>query len=137
MIGTSTLEYAYIRTFIFFLHSIAPFSLLYCAAALTCLPRVYRLPKAAELCLAAEALFYAFFFLPHSRYLQHAASHPPLRSKEERRKLFNRVHSEVTDAERYICRWFKGATIEEIGRDDVKSYLTWAFFRSRLGGGRG
>jgi hypothetical protein len=128
MIGTSAPEYAFIRGCIFFLHSIAPFSLLYCAAVLMCLPRTFRLPTPIELWFAAEALFYGFFFLPHRRYLQHAATHPPQRSKEERRKLVNRVHGDVADPERYVRGWFKGARIEEIGREDVKTYLAWAFF---------
>ena len=93
-----------------------------------CLPRTLRLPTPIELWLLAEALFYGFFFLPHRRYLQYAATHSPLRSKEERRKLVNRVYADVADPERYIRGWFKGARIEEIGREDVKTYLAWAFF---------
>jgi len=127
MIGTSALEYAFIRVCIFFLHFIAPFSLLYCAAALLCLPQKSRLPTPIELWLAAEALFWTCFFLPHRRYLQHAATHPPRRSKEERRKLVNRVNADVVDPERYIRGWFRGASIEDIGRDDVKRYIAWAF----------
>ena len=128
MIGTSASEYAFIRVCIFFLHSIAPFSLLYCAAALACLPRRFRLPDPIELWLVAELYFYGFFFFLHRQHLQHTASYSPLRSKEERRKLVNRVYAEVTDAERYIRGWFRGASIEEIGREDVQLYLAWAFF---------
>ena len=34
----------------------------------------------------------------------------------------------MADPECYIRGWFKGARIEEIGREDVKTYLAWAFF---------
>lgn len=34
----------------------------------------------------------------------------------------------MTDPEQYIRGWFKGASIEDIGRQDVKEWLTWAFF---------
>jgi hypothetical protein len=86
------------------------------------------MPSPIELWLAAEALFFAFFFLPHWRYLQHAATYPPLRSREERRRLVNRVHASVTKPERYIRGWFKGARIDTIGREDLKTYLAWAIF---------
>jgi hypothetical protein len=127
MIGTSAPEYAFIRVCILFLRSIAPLSLLYFAAVLICLPPTSRLLTAGEVWLAAEALAWTCFFLPHQRYLQRAATHPPTLSKDERRKLVNRVNANVADPECYIRGWFKGARIEEIGRDDVKTFLAWAF----------
>lgn len=57
-----------------------------------------------------------------------------MRSKEERRTLVDRVNADVADPERYIRGWFKGARIEEIGREDVKTYLAWAFFDRDWGG---
>ena len=127
MIGTSAGAYIFIRGCIFGLHSITPLSLLYCTAACTCLPTTFRLPILLELWFAAEVVFWVCFFLPYRHYLQNAATHPPLRSKAERRKLVDRVNANVADPERYIRGWFKGARIEEIGREDVKTYLTWAF----------
>ena len=135
MIGTSAPEYAFIGVCIVFLHSIAPLSLFYYAAVFTCLPPTFRLPTLIELWFAAEALFWTCFFLPHRRHIQRAATHPPIRSKEERRKLVDRVHADVADPERYIRGWFKGARIEEIGREDVKTYLAWAILdRDRVQG---
>ena len=126
MIGTSLPESLFIGACIVFLHSIAPLSLLYCAALFTCLPPRFRLPTVIELWFAAESLFLLCFFLPHRRHLQRAATHPPIRSKEARRKLVDRVHANVPDPERYIRGWFKGARIEDIGREDVKTYVAWA-----------
>lgn len=133
MIGTSTAEFAFIRACIHLLHSIAPASLLYCAAALTVLPHDYRLPTVLELWLAAEALFFTCFFIPWRWTLQHDAVHPP-RTPSERRKAFDRVKSNIGDPERYLCGWFKGAKFEDIGREDVKTFLAWAFFDRDCGG---
>jgi hypothetical protein len=128
MIGTSPAAYAFIGVCIVFLHSIVPLSLLYCATALTFLPPTFRLPTAIELWFACETLFWTCFFLPYRRYLQRAATHPPLRCRKERRKLVDRVHAEVSDPEAFVRGWFKGARMEEIGREDVKAYFAWAFF---------
>jgi len=83
---------------------------------------------AIELWLFAEALFWTCFYFPYRWYLQHAAIHPPSRSKEERRKLVDYVKAEVTDPEQYIRGWFKGAEVQDIRRQAVKDWLTWAFF---------
>lgn len=128
MIGTSITEYAFIRVCIFLLHCVAPVSVLYCIIAIAISLSTSRLPTVIELWPAAEALFWTCFFLPYRSRLQHAAAHPPQRSKEERRKLFDCVKAEVSEPERYIRGWFKGAEIEDIGIQDVKEWLAWAFF---------
>lgn len=78
--------------------------------------------------MAAEALFCTCFFLPYRWYLQRPASKRPPLSQTERRYLFDRVKTEMTEPERYIRGWFKGADIGDIGRGDVKEWLAWAFF---------
>lgn len=128
MIGTSATEYAFIRICVFFLHSVAPLSLLYCAIAVVVSLPTSRLPTIAELWPIAEALFWVCFFLPYQWHLQHAASHPPRRTREERHRLFNLVKAEMLEPERYVRGWFKGADIEDIGIQDVKKWLAWAFF---------
>lgn len=130
MLGTSTAEYAFIRIFIFVLHYIAPLSFLYCVIITMDPAATFRMMPAIELWLIAEALFWTCFFFPYRWYLQHAAIHPAPRSKEERRKLFDYVKTEVTDPDQFIQGWFKGAKIKDIRRDDVKEWLTWAFFDS-------
>lgn len=42
--------------------------------------------------------------------------------------LFTHVKAEVSDPERYIRGWFKGARIQDIGHQDIKDWLAWAFF---------
>lgn len=136
MIGTSATEYAFIRVCIFILHCVAPLSLLYCGIAIAISYQKPRLPTAIELWPIAEALFWTCFFIPYRSYLQNAATHPALRSRNERRKLFNLVKAEVSEPERYIRGWFKGARIEDIGFQNVKEWLTWAFFDRDLVDGK-
>jgi hypothetical protein len=133
MIGTSVADYVFIRTSILLLHCIAPLSVLYCVVVSIGLGTTFRTRREIELWLFAEALFWTCFFLPYRWHLQHAAIHPPSRSREERRKLVGCVLAEMTDAERYIRGWFKGADFEVIGREDFKDWLAWAFFDSERG----
>jgi len=128
MLGTSAAEYAFIRVCISILHCVAPLSVLYCVIITIDSATMFRMRPAIELWLIAEALFWTCFFFPYRWYLQHAATHPPPRSKEERRKLVDCVKAEVTDPEQYIRGWFKGADVKDIRRKDVKEWLTWAFF---------
>ena len=128
MLRTSAAEYAFIRICISILYCIAPLSVLYCFVLTTDLATIFRMRPAIELWLFAEALFWTCFYFPYRWYLQHAAIHPPSRSKEERRKLVDYVKAEITDPEQYIRGWFKGAEVQDIRRQDVKDWLTWAFF---------
>lgn len=136
MLGTSAAEYAFIRISILILHFIAPLSVLYCIIVIVDSATIFRMRREVELLLIAEALFWTCFFLPYRWYLQHAAIHPPPRSKEERRKLVGNVVAEMTDVEQYIRGWFKGADFKDIGREDVKEWLSWAFFDSERDEGR-
>lgn len=136
MIGTSVTDYIFIRTSIFVLNWIAPFSVIYCILTTIHGSSTLRVQPAIELWLTAEALFCICFFLPHRRYLQRPTDHPPLRPKEERRKLVDRIKAEVTDPEHYIRGWFKGADIENIGRQDLKNWISWAFFDRDLEEGK-
>lgn len=127
MIGTSAWDYIFIRSCIFFLHSIAPLSILYCAIVLFIRPATYRIPVFLEFWLVAEAVFYFLVYLPRTFSLQHAATHPPPPSRGKRGEIFELCHESVSDPERYLSMWFKGAAISEIRRDNVKEFFCWAF----------
>ncbi|KAL8665041.1 MAG: hypothetical protein Q9202_002597 [Teloschistes flavicans] len=53
--------------------------------------------------------------------------HPAPLPREERQKLFRRCMESVSDPEQYICMWFKGAPLHEIGRENVKQFFCWSF----------
>jgi len=124
-----------IRAVILFLHSIGP---LCSAYTLTLLRRAVFTPRIPPLTVfqrwcVAEALFFAFF-LWYRTYLQREALHPPPRTKEERKRLFDKVRSEIHDPKKFLSGWFRGAELDDIGRDDLKVFLDWAFWEGRAGG---
>ena len=127
MIGTSLWDYIFIRSCIFFLHFIAPLSALYCVAVLLVRPSTYRIHWALEIWAVAETLFFISIYWPRHHILQRAATHPPTRSRENRRELFKLCHEMVADPERYLSKWFKGAPSSQIRRENVKEFFCWAF----------
>ncbi|KAI9875495.1 MAG: hypothetical protein M1830_008414 [Pleopsidium flavum] len=127
MIGTSLWDYVFIRSCIFFLHSIAPLSILYSVVILFIRPKSYRIPWYLEAWILAETAFFTFVYLPRNYYLQHAATHPTTFSRNGRRQLFKLCHDTVPDPEQYLSKWFKKAPRSEIKRDNVKEFFCWAF----------
>lgn len=81
-----------------------------------------------------EAAFY-IFFLWYARCIP-AAVHPPLRTRDERMRLFEKVLSEVHDLENFMSGWFCGAKLEDIGLDEVKIWLDWALWEGRAREGK-
>lgn len=145
MLNDSWVEYLLIRATILALQSVGPLSTAY---AFSLLLQAFILPtnetskplqlianllvsvKPLQWYCFAEAAFYVF--LRYYRiHLQGEAIHPPLRSKVDRQALFQNVRAEIHDPTRFISGWFRGAEIEEIGRDDLKDYLSWAFWEGR------
>lgn len=119
------------------LRAIAPISLLYTAwnffdylvnGKYTAWPPLIALQA---WCLA-ETLFF-LWFLAYRIYLQNEAIHPPIRSKAERQALFRKVQGEVNDPARFATGWFRGAKVEDIGRDEVRRFLDWSFWEGRAG----
>ncbi|CAK4030543.1 Hypothetical predicted protein [Lecanosticta acicola] len=133
MINNSRPEYVFIRVCIVGLQAIAPLAVLYTVFELLFLPAPSRLPTALRIWLRVEAIFYLFLSIPYRSYLQRDATHPPLKSKQDRQELFSRVvnNTEREQLERHVCFWFKGAKFDEIGREDIKSWVSWAFFEGR------
>lgn len=133
MINHSLPSYIFIRTCIFLLQSIPPLSIAYTAYCILLWPSAKHFPHFLHEYLLLEAAFYAFFYLPFRAYLQRDATHPPLKSKDERRKLFRRVvqNTKPENVERHVRFWFKGAEFGAIGREEMKRWLDWALFEGR------
>ncbi|KAG9249074.1 hypothetical protein BJ878DRAFT_150702 [Calycina marina] len=131
MIGTSKKEYWFIRVCIVGLHHIAPLCIAYCVL-LVCIygfkATTYRFPLLVETGAILEALFYFAVYVPHNRYIQRETAHPPAPAREERKQLFALCNDNITNCEGYLRKWFLGAEIEEIKRENVKEFLLWAFF---------
>ncbi|MCJ1274807.1 hypothetical protein MMC21_002605 [Puttea exsequens] len=128
MIGDSLREYIFIRLCIYFLHFLAPLSILYCTVFLLLKPDAYRIPWWLEFYCLAETLFYIIVYLPRRYSLQRAAVHPATTSRETRRDLFQLCLESVPDPQQYLSKWFKHASMSQIKRENVKEFFCWAFF---------
>ncbi|KAK7421209.1 hypothetical protein QQX98_002339 [Neonectria punicea] len=129
MAQSSVWRYAFIRTSIFFLHLVAPFSIFYSlVSSLVNLP--FRIPRIFEVWLVLEAVFYYAVYLPHNAYLQRGATHPTSASREDRRKLFWRCHRNIPNPDRYLQKWFRDAPAAEIKRENVKDFFRWSFLNT-------
>ncbi|KAF3217549.1 hypothetical protein TWF192_004712 [Orbilia oligospora] len=131
MIGTSFGELIIIRTAITILRSITPLSIIY-TFSLPFLPSTFLTPttKLISLYPIAETAFYFLIYLPRKYTLQAAAEHPPLPPSSERRSLFLRIISTIPDHQAYLQRWFLGAKVEDIKRDNLKEFLRWSLFNA-------
>lgn len=92
-------------------------------------------PVLLTVCLL-EGLFYAFSLWYAQFVVQAAAIHPPLRTRDERMRLFNKVRAEVHDFGPFIRGWFSGGSLEDIGLDEMRKWLDWAFWEGRAGEGK-
>jgi hypothetical protein len=127
MIGISFRAYVFIQSCIFFLHYIAPLSIACCVLSLFLRQTDHRIPLALEILAIAETAFYLLVYLPRRHVLQRAAIHPTTLSPEQRRKLFAKCHSSISDPEGYLRKWFKEADPQDIKRDNVKEFFCWGF----------
>lgn len=131
MIGTSVWWYIFIQACIFFLHGIAPISILVCLTSLASpLPVSLHLPWQVKLFAALESAFYLLVYHPRRLYLQRAATHPTLISREHRGALFQRCLENIPDPERYLQKWFMGAPASDIKQENVKDFFRWAFLNT-------
>ncbi|KAI9712639.1 MAG: hypothetical protein M1812_006819 [Candelaria pacifica] len=128
MIGTSFPELLLIRTSIAFIRAVTPLSILYCIA-LPFIPS-YPVPLIVGIWPIAETCFYFLVYHPWKRLLQRPITHPPLVSRDERRKLFERCQNKIPEPDRYLSKWFLDAPLREIKRDNVKEFYRWAFLNS-------
>jgi hypothetical protein len=134
MIGTSLLEYIFIRGCIIGLQSVAPLSIIYCSAWLLShltklpLPTAIDIPLPFKLWTLAEVIFYGCVNLIYREKLQYEALHPAAPARHERKELFDRCNQSIPDIDAYLEKWFLGASKDEIKRDNVKEFFLWAFF---------
>lgn len=131
MIGTSTAEYVWVRTWALILHSIAPICVVSCIL-ITFLPLPFTLPNIVKYWVFVETAFFLLTYAYQKYYLQRPALHPPLPSREERDKLFDLCLESVQDHRKYVSGWFFGAPLADIKLDNMKEFLRWAFFNTDI-----
>lgn len=130
MIGTSTPEYVFILACIYGLRAITPLSISYVLVFVVTKWRPLPVPIAVEAWFVLETLFYFMICLPRQYYLQGAAIHPDIGTRDERRVMFRRVTSHIPDPEHYLSKWFLDSPISEIKRDNLKEFIRWAFLNT-------
>lgn len=81
---------------------------------------------------APEAVFY-LFFIGYNLYIQRKAIHPPKRTREDRWALFSKVRSEIYDPAAFLSGWFRGSPVEDIGHEELRRFVDWAFWEGRAG----
>jgi hypothetical protein len=129
MIGTSTFDYIWVKSWVVILHSIAPICVAYCILTL-CLPTSWRLPIFFECWALAETIFCLVFYLYQRHQLQRPALHPPPAPKEERQTLFRLCQESTQDVARYLSGWFFYAPLASVKRENVKEFFRWAFLNT-------
>ena len=112
MIGTSKLDYLFIRACIVFLQYIAPLSAVYCVATFMLRQSMYRIPWPLEIWAVAETLFYLLVYLHNSFFLQRPAFHPPAATRNDRRQLFKKCHQTIDNAE--LCTSFRSVDFHSL-----------------------
>ncbi|KAF2235924.1 hypothetical protein EV356DRAFT_565957 [Viridothelium virens] len=132
MINNSIPEYLFIRTCIFVLRAIGPFSVAYSLlrpfVSLSPQWRIRLLPL--DIYAAIEAAFLLFVYLPLKARSQHPTFHPPLRAQSERRTLFKRCIATTHEHEKYLGQWFRNADLADIKKENVEEFLAWAFLNT-------
>ena len=131
MIGTSRTEYYFIRACILGLHYIVPLCVLYCISLVALYgfkATTYRFPLLVESVAIAEVLFYICVYIPYSYVLQRKTVDPPTLTREERAELFQLCNENISDPDAYLRKWFLGAPLDEIKRENIKDFYLWAFF---------
>ena len=130
MIGQSRLAWVGIQVGIAFFRSITPLSILYLASRAIWLHNVPKPCVALDIYAAAESAFYLLVYLPRRYSLHRPTVHPPILSRPERRRLFERCVATTPGAERFALLW-SPAKCSEIKRENVKDWLAWALFSRR------
>jgi pimeloyl-ACP methyl ester carboxylesterase len=136
MIGTSLPEYVFIRISICLLQYTTPICLLYLLTLISIegtRGALYWTSKVAIGYSIIDVLYAVFIFYPYNRRLKQTAEHPPLLPHAERRALLIRCLDNVPDLASYLRTWFLGADKSEIRKDNVREFISWAFFDRHQG----
>lgn len=127
MLKDGAISRAFIRLSILLLRSVAPLSAAYCITRLA----GWRPESLSGFLYAADA--YAgtetgFYLLCQIRRLwlnRPAPPHALSFSPQERKDMFSRTWESTPNPRGYLSLWFKGVSIEELCREDVKDWISW------------
>ncbi|KAL6709900.1 hypothetical protein ACN47E_000685 [Coniothyrium glycines] len=78
-----------------------------------------------------ETAFWLLVYIPRKRALQAAATHPAPLDRDDRKALFWKCWDKIPHPEYYISRWFLGARIGDVRRQNVREFFAWALLNRR------
>jgi len=122
--------YVFIRPSIWCLRAVAPASLVYCTVRLL---GYSVIPLPLEIVAFVEAAFYLFASLPRQHILNKSRPRSLERTRQERRRLFDRCFRSVLDLESVLITWFKGRPLDDVRADNIKDFFAWALFYKTRG----
>ena len=128
MLKDSLLARVFIVGSIYGLRAIAPLSIGYCICRLSGLTwtKSRLLTGLADTYAASESVFFLFVYLPRKWWLNRpAVAQNSLPTAEKRKQLFLKTLRATTDPRGYLSGWFKGVSVEELRREDVKDFISW------------
>lgn len=125
MIDHTVPKYLFIRTCIFGLRAITPFSIFWVSFSIAEPPHT-AFRRFLFTWSTIETVFWLLVYIPRKRALQAGAQHPPTLPQEERKELFWRCWDKIPNPEYYISRWFLGARPAEVRRENVREFFSWA-----------
>ncbi|KAL8998554.1 MAG: hypothetical protein Q9169_002394 [Polycauliona sp. 2 TL-2023] len=130
MIGENRAAYIFIRSFVYFLRSITPASIIYCCLRLL-FPAITRTSSYLDVLAVAETLFYLLFFLPSKKSLQKPVQHPAPLTRHRRVELFHKCLSTVPNIQDFLYLG-TGDPKSDIKRENVKEWFCWAFLNKEI-----
>ncbi|KAF2123921.1 hypothetical protein P153DRAFT_303194 [Dothidotthia symphoricarpi CBS 119687] len=117
--------YIFIQICIYGLRAVTPLSILYASFSIA-EPPTTAFGRFLLTWSIIETAFWLLVFLPRKRALQSSAHHPPPLGIEERKALFWKCWDNIPHPEYYLSRWFLGARIGDIKRENVREFFEWA-----------
>lgn len=130
MIDHTPFWYSFILGCVVILRAIAPLSILYTTFHIIYQPGFHILLFPLQIWAFLETAFYGIFYIYRHHHLQHPTVHPELPSREQRRELADHCLQTIPDYNAYLSKWFYGADVREIKRDNLKDFFCWAFLNS-------
>lgn len=125
MIDNTTPRLVFIRSMIFGLRAVTPFSIFWVSFSIAEPPHTpFR--RFLLTWSAIETAFWLIGYLPRKRSLQASAQHPPIPDREERKALFWKCWDKIPHPEYYLSKWFLGAKESQIRKDNIREFYAWA-----------
>ena len=126
LINNSLPAYVLVRIAIFVLRSLAPISLIYCAALLFNKPLQHRWLLIFDLWMLVEAAFFLMIYVVFRTSSQRPSRHALLLEKQARSSLFNKCLENTHDRETYFSEWFLNSPASDVRRENVKEFYAWS-----------